>query len=218
MWPYWRLWSLGKNTEVLKAQAKPRITLFLLLVDPHIEFSTTSPAPGQVLCCYALYHDENGLNLWNYKESIIKQFLFKTELLWSWYLFTTVEQWLRHYPIYFFWDFFVLSPLTLLLNMSGLFISQMDLHSGFTHLFPPLLHTTVIHLGLLDISLIHPIISLWKNPYNRRLDPSYSESNLCFFFHFCMRSFALCTMPSIHNFFSLLIPLTLLASCRKKNK
>jgi hypothetical protein len=36
----------------------------------------------------------NGLNLWNCKPAPIKCFL-SNKLLWSWYLFTTIEQWLR---------------------------------------------------------------------------------------------------------------------------
>ena len=37
--------------------------------DQDVELSAPSPAPCLLACCHASHHDENGLNLWNFKPS-----------------------------------------------------------------------------------------------------------------------------------------------------
>ena len=49
--------------EVSKDQANPSVLLFLLLVDPVVEFSAFPPGLCVPVCCHATYCDENGLNL-----------------------------------------------------------------------------------------------------------------------------------------------------------
>jgi hypothetical protein len=55
--------SLGLGFEVLKAESRHIVDLFLLLKDLDIDLSATSPAPGLLVCDHAIHHDDDGLNL-----------------------------------------------------------------------------------------------------------------------------------------------------------
>jgi hypothetical protein len=55
--------SLGMGFGFQKLHSKPRVSLFLLLMDLDVEFSATSPAPCLPVCHNASCHDNNGLNL-----------------------------------------------------------------------------------------------------------------------------------------------------------
>ena len=50
-------------------------------------------SPCLPVCCHASHHDDSRLNLWNYKQALIKCFLL-LELSFSWCLFTAMNQWL----------------------------------------------------------------------------------------------------------------------------
>lgn len=50
--------SLGVASELLKAQARPSVSLFLLPVDPNVELSIPVSVP---LCLCASCHDDNDL-------------------------------------------------------------------------------------------------------------------------------------------------------------
>jgi hypothetical protein len=54
--------SLGMDVKFSEAQAKPRVSLFLLPADPYVELSA-SPAPYLPLCHCALHWDDSGLGL-----------------------------------------------------------------------------------------------------------------------------------------------------------
>lgn len=59
---------------------------FLLPVDQDVEFSAISPAACLIACC----HEDNEINIWNYKLAPNKYFIL-LELLLSRCLFTTIE-------------------------------------------------------------------------------------------------------------------------------
>ena len=57
--------SLEVGFEVSKAQARPRFSLCLLLVDQSVKLSATAPVQWPV----APYCDDTGLSLQNYKQA-----------------------------------------------------------------------------------------------------------------------------------------------------
>lgn len=71
--PFERIWkrdfvegtgSLKVGFEVLKkAHSRPRVSLFLVPVDPDVEFSATPPLSCLPAFCHGSCYDENELNL-----------------------------------------------------------------------------------------------------------------------------------------------------------
>lgn len=54
---------MGASFEVSEAQAKSRVTLFLLLDNPELELSAIFLALCLPACCHASGHENNKLNL-----------------------------------------------------------------------------------------------------------------------------------------------------------
>jgi hypothetical protein len=48
------------------------VSLSWLPLDQDVELPAPSPVPCQPGCCHASCHDDNELNLWNYKSAPIK--------------------------------------------------------------------------------------------------------------------------------------------------
>lgn len=60
--------SFGVGFEDSEVQARPRAySVFLLPMNLIIELSGTCPAPGLLIYCHTSHHDDNQLNLWNFK-------------------------------------------------------------------------------------------------------------------------------------------------------
>jgi hypothetical protein len=56
-------WRSRVGFEVLKAQARPIGSLFLLPAGPAVGLSATSPVPCLPVCLHAPHNDDNGQNL-----------------------------------------------------------------------------------------------------------------------------------------------------------
>jgi hypothetical protein len=54
---------LGVAFQVVRAPSPASGCLFLMPVDPDIEFSAPSPAPHLLACLHAPCHDDSGQNL-----------------------------------------------------------------------------------------------------------------------------------------------------------
>ena len=61
--------SLGVGFEVSDVHARPNVSLILLLVEPEVELSATSPAPCLPACHHASLPGNNGLNLRNVSQT-----------------------------------------------------------------------------------------------------------------------------------------------------
>ena len=73
-WHCWRNCVTGHGLEVSEAQARPSVSLFLLLSDPDVELSAT--LQHHVCRCATMFphQDDDGLNLWDCKQAPVKCF------------------------------------------------------------------------------------------------------------------------------------------------
>lgn len=84
--------SLGNGMVVFTNPLLPQslsLSLSLLYAKQDVEFSVPIPMPCMTVCDYTC-HDDDQLNLWNWKQASITCFLLK-EFTWLWCLFIITE-------------------------------------------------------------------------------------------------------------------------------